>query len=101
MKNPNAPSPAAKEYEAAYAAHYSQRDLRMALRLYTDLIASHTSTREAGYSRTQIQNIVHTVVPEEGLRDAETQLALAHLEAGVSADAAPIPVVRPAPELAE
>jgi hypothetical protein len=100
MTNAN-PSPAAKEYEAAYAAHYSQQDLGMALRLYTKLIASHTSTREAGYSRTQVQNIVHTVVPGEELRDAETELALARLEAGVAPDAEPVPVTRPAPELAE
>jgi len=100
MTNAN-PRPAAKEYETAHAAHYAPRDLRMALRLYTKPIASHTRTREAGCSRTQIQNIVHTVVPEEELRDAETELALARLEAGVSPDAAPIPVTRPSPELAE
>ena len=65
------------------------------------LIASHDNTREAGYSRAQIQNIVHAVVPGEALRDAATQLALAHLEAGSSSDAAPTPVARTAPELAE
>ena len=36
----------------------------MALRLYTELIASHDNTREAGCSRAQIQNIVHSVVPD-------------------------------------
>jgi hypothetical protein len=73
----------------------------MALRLYTELIASHDSTREAGYSRAQIRNIVHAVVPGEELRDAETQLALAHLEADVSPDAASTPLARPTPEPAE
>jgi hypothetical protein len=101
MMNAVAPSRAAQDYEAAYAAHYSQRDLRMALRLYTKLIASHDNTREAVYSRAQIQNIVRAVVPGEELRDAEVQLALSRLEAGSSPDAAPTPVAQPAPELAE
>jgi hypothetical protein len=99
MTNANL-SPSAKEYEVA-AAHYSQRDLRMAPRLYAKRIASNASTREAGYSRTQVDNTVHTVVPEEELLDAETELALARLEAGVASDTEPIRVTRPAPELAE
>jgi hypothetical protein len=43
---------AAREYAAVYAAHYSERDLAKALRLYKKIMASHASAPEAGYSRT-------------------------------------------------
>jgi hypothetical protein len=72
---------AARAYAAAYAAHYSERDLAMALQLYENLIASHASAREAGYSRTQIQNIVNTLVPPQERLGAQLELALARLEA--------------------
>mgnify|MGYP001814961602 CR=1 FL=1 len=39
-----------REYAAAYAAHYTERNLPIALRLYRDLIASHPGDQEAGYS---------------------------------------------------
>jgi hypothetical protein len=71
---------AARAYAAAYAAHYSERDLAIALQLHKNLIASHASAREAGYSRTQIQNIVNTLVPAQELLDAQLELALARLE---------------------
>ena len=80
MKNDGAPSEAACKYAAAYTAHYAQRDLAMALRLYKTLIASHASTREAGYSRTQVQNIVNAVGPEAERLEAETKQAFARLE---------------------
>jgi hypothetical protein len=35
---------------------------------------------EAGYSRTQVQNIVNAVVPKQELLDAQMELALARLE---------------------
>ena len=80
---------AAQEYAAAYAAHYSERDLAKALRLYQRIMASHASAPEAGYSRTQVQNIVNAVVPEQELLDARMELALARLEGQVSPDAEP------------
>jgi len=80
MSDDGALTEVAREYAAAYAAHYSQRDLAMALQLYERLIASHSSAREAGYSRTQVQNIVHAVVSEQELLDAQMELAFAHLE---------------------
>ena len=92
---------AAREYAAAYAAHYSERDLAKALRLYKKIMASHASAPEAGYSRTQVQNIVDAVVPEQELLDAQMKLALARLEDHVSPDAEPIPVAPPASERAE
>ncbi len=70
----------AREYAAAYAAQYSQRDLGLALQLYERLIASHSSAREAGYARSQVRNIVDAIVPEQELLDAQIELAFAHLE---------------------
>ena len=89
MSDDSVPTEAARAYAAAYAAHYSERDLTMALRLYKKLIASHASAREAGYSRTQIQNIVNAVVPEQELLDAQTKLAIARLEGRKSRCAGP------------
>lgn len=71
---------AARAYAAAYSAHYSKRNLAMALRLYENLIASHAGAPEAGYSRTQIQNIVNALVPPQELLDTQLKLALALLE---------------------
>jgi hypothetical protein len=73
-------SEGARAYAAAHAAHYSERDLAAALRLYRDLIASHAGTEEARYSRTQIQNIVNTLVPARELLDAQLELAFAQLK---------------------
>jgi hypothetical protein len=70
----------ARAYAAAYAAHYSERDLAGALQLYRELIASHAGTAEARYSRTQIQNIVHALVPPHELLEAQLELALARLK---------------------
>ncbi len=81
---------AAQEYAAAYAAHYSERDLAKALRLYHRIMASHASAPEAGYSRTQVQNIVNAVVPEQEILDAPMELALARLEHQLSPDAEPL-----------
>ena len=80
MSDTGARKEAARAYAVAYAAHYSERDLAKALQLYMDLIASHASAQEAGYSRAQIQNIVNTLVPAQELLDAQLELALAHVE---------------------
>ena len=101
MSDDSALTAAARDYAAAYAAHYSKRDLAMALQLYKKLMASHASAREAGYSRTQIQNIVNAVVPEQELLDAQMELALDRLEHQISPDVGPIPVAPLAPELVE
>jgi hypothetical protein len=71
---------ARREYAAAYAAHYSARDLPAALQMYRALMASHPNAREAEYSRMQIDNIVQVVVPRQDLLDAETMLALARFD---------------------
>lgn len=80
MNSDDLRSAEARAYAAAYAAHYSERDLAAALQLYRHLIASHASTAEARYARTQIQNIVNALVPPHELLDAQLELALARLE---------------------
>ena len=100
MSDDRSVTEAAREYAAAYAAHYSERDLAMALQLYKQLIAAHAGAREGGYSRTQVQNIVNAVVPKQELL-ASMELALVRLEHQISPDAGPIPVAPLASELAE
>jgi hypothetical protein len=51
----------------------------LALELHRDVIAAHPNTQEAGYSRTQIQNIVRGVVPAQVLLEDQIGLALAYL----------------------
>jgi hypothetical protein len=70
---------AGRQYAAAYAAQYTQHDLPAALQLYLNLMGSHPDTPEASNSRTQVQNIVNAVVPQEELLDAQIELAHAHL----------------------
>ncbi len=101
MSDAGALTEAAREYAAAYSAHYSERDLAMALQLYKKIIASHASAREAGYSRTQVRNIVNAVVPKQELLDAQIELALGHLKHRISPDTRPIPVALLASEPAE
>lgn len=74
-------------YAAAYSAHYETKDLHQALRLYRDVIAMHPGASESEYSRSQIENIVKTVVPKDVLHDAQVALALAHFEDQVYLDA--------------
>ena len=80
MLNDTELTEAGRQYAAAYASHYTGRDLPVALQLYKKVMASHPSTPEAGYSRAQVQNIVNTVVPKQELLDAQIELAVAHLE---------------------
>lgn len=69
-----------KHYAAAHAAHYVAKDLREALQLYRGIIAEHPDSQEAGYSRSQIQNIVNAVVPKEELLDARIEQVLARFD---------------------
>ena len=78
MRNVTESTEAGRQYEAAYATHYKGCDLPAALQLYTKVMASHPGAQEAGYSRTQVQNIVNTVVPKQELVDAQIELAVAH-----------------------
>ena len=78
MRNDTRLTEAGRQYADAYAAHYTGRDLPVALQLYRKVMASHPDAREASYSRTQVQNIVDTVVPKQELMDAQIELAVAH-----------------------
>lgn len=72
------------EYAAAHSLHYESKDLRSALDLYRGIVARYPDTREAEYSRSQIQNILNAVVPKQALFDAQIDLALAHCGPGDS-----------------
>jgi predicted Zn-dependent protease len=91
MRHENQPTEASRQYATAYAAHYSARDLPWALRLYQGLVASHPSDVEADYARTQIQNIVNSVVPKQDLLDAQMKLLPAqfHRDRPTVTDVAP------------
>ena len=69
---------AGQKYAAAYAAHYTAKDLHGAFDLYKGIMTSHPGSQEAKYSRLQIQNIVKAVVPKDELFDAQSDLAVAH-----------------------
>ncbi len=73
---------AGQQYAAAHTAHYTKKALHEALDLYKGVMAAHSNTQEAEYSRSQIQNIVNAVVPKQELFDAQVDLALAHFEHG-------------------
>ena len=92
MTNDTKLAAAGRQYAAAYDAQYTGRDLPGALRLYMKVVASHPGTQEAGYSCTQVQNIVNAVVAKQELVDAQIELALAHLEHEGSLDAGRISV---------
>jgi hypothetical protein len=77
MRNETEPTEVSRQYAAAYAAHYTGRDLPVALQLYTTLMASHPSAQEAQYARMQVQNIVNAVVPKQELLDAHIALVRA------------------------
>lgn len=84
---------AGQQYAAAYAAHYSDRNVPLALQLYGELVDSYPSTAEAEYSRMQVHNIVNAVVPKQTMQDAEMALALSHVEHAEKSGAGRNPVV--------
>ena len=67
---------AGRDYAAAYAGHYTDRDLPKALQLYLKVISAHPGTKEAGYARSQAQNIINATVPDQELLDAQVKLAV-------------------------
>lgn len=69
------PTTSAREYAAAYATHYTQRDLTKALHAYDEVIVQHPESLEAEYSRAQLRNIVRSVVPSNELLATEVRLA--------------------------
>jgi hypothetical protein len=77
---------ASQQYATAYDAHYTTKDMYKAFKLYGRLIAAHPDTHEAGYSRSQVQNIVNAVVPKQKVMDALVELARTHFEQDVPPD---------------
>jgi hypothetical protein len=77
---------AGQQYATAYDAHYTTKDMYKAFKLYGRIIATHPDTDEAGYSRSQVQNIVNAVVPKQKVMDALVELALTHFEQDVPPD---------------
>ena len=80
-------SEAGQQYASAYDTHYMKKDIRKAFTLYEDIIAAHPDTQEAGYSRSQLQNIVNSVVPKKEIMDSLMELARVHFDPKVTLDA--------------
>lgn len=69
------PDPEAhRQYTAAHGAHYGAKDLGRALDLYRAVLSAYPESLEAGYSRSQILNLVKAVVPEQELFAAQVGL---------------------------
>lgn len=77
---------AERMYAKAHTAHHRKKDLREALKRYQSIQVTHPDSPEAGYSFTQIQNIVVDVVPKQDLFDAQVQMALSYFEQTASED---------------
>ena len=75
----------ARKYAAAYALHYSDKNLADALRVYGLVLADHPRTAEAGYALAQVQNIIKEVVPPNVLMAAQVRLALDYLQPDAAA----------------
>jgi hypothetical protein len=75
-----------QQYATAYDAHYKTKEMYKAFKLYGRIIATHPDTHEAGYSRSQVQNIVNAVVPKQKVMDALVELARTHFEQDVPPD---------------
>lgn len=72
---------ASELYRVAYATHYTREHLGGALDLYAHIIAGYPDTPEAGYCRSQINNIVKRTVPESKFIEAQIELANLHIQA--------------------
>jgi hypothetical protein len=68
------------QYAAAYQAHYSTRDLPVALQLYRLVLQSYPDSDEAAYSRVQIGNMLNAVIPKQELLDACIELISARFD---------------------
>jgi len=79
-------SEASHEYTVAYTAHYSKRNLPLALALYEKLISERPNSQEANFSRMQVQNIVNAIVPKQERLEAQIELARHYCEHGDRSD---------------
>lgn len=94
MKRDIGRTEASRQYAVAHAAHYEAKDLRGALLLYQAVLAAHPDTQEAGYARSQIQNIIKEVIPERELLEAQMDRAMVHF-GGDRQQERPVPVTPP------
>lgn len=69
-----------EQYDEAHRIHHVEKDLRVALGLYTDILSAYPDAREAGYCRAQVWNIVKVVVPQEELVGAHVAAARASMD---------------------
>lgn len=98
MKKSAKKTEAGQRYAAAHEAHYKTKDLGEALKLYRDIMNAHPKAQEAEYSRSQILNIVSSVVSEEDLFRAQLEMALAHFTHGTASSTAPNPAPPSVPD---
>ena len=70
---------AQRQYAKAYEAHYTTKDFEKAIKIYKEILHTYPNSQEAGYSRTQIDNIVKSVVPREKLLETLLNLAKMYL----------------------
>ncbi len=87
MKNGNKGTAEDRDYTKAYDMHYKTKDLPKAFKLYRGVIADYPGTDEAGYSLSQVKNIVNTVVPKQEVIDALVAMALVHFKQDLPANA--------------
>lgn len=85
MKKNTITTKAGQQYAIAYETHYTAKKLGKALQLYQAVLGTYPEALEAKYSRTQILNIIRTVVPEQTLFDTHVELASTQLNGAVKA----------------
>jgi len=89
MKNNNSDTEAGKQYTAAHDVHYKTKDMPEAFKLYRGIIADHPDTKEAGYSLSQVHNIVKDVVPKQEVMDGLVAMTLGHFDKDLPSDVKP------------
>ena len=100
MKNVAALPTSSKHYAEAYEKQYVMKELHAALLDYKNIVTEYPDTKEAGYSRSQIQNIMRAVVPEEVLYEVQLKLALDYSGNNEVPDDETVGTTSPVPESA-
>jgi hypothetical protein len=100
VKNATILPTSSKHYAEAYEKQYATKDLHAALLDYKDIVTEYPDTKEAGYSRSQIQNIVRAVVPEAVLKEVQLKLALDYSGNNEVPDDRTVGTTSPVPESA-
>ena len=87
---------AGRLYAEAYKEHYETKDSLAALMGYKSIVAEYPDSEEAGYSRSQIQNIMRNVVPKQVLYENQLDLASNYAKRKEPSDTRPIETTSPA-----